>query len=70
MSRPGGSGDVRISGQRVQYHHDVVAGWRQFAPPLHGDVDVVYDHTAFQRQRTDVDYADFAFGGERMGRHV
>ncbi len=50
MTRPSGPGDVRIPGQGVQHHDDVVALGRQLAPALHRDVDVVQYRAALQRQ--------------------
>ena len=70
MPWSGRSGDVRITGERVQHHHYVVPRRRQLAPALDGDTDVVDHRTAFGRQRTDVDIADLAFSGQRLGGHV
>ena len=70
MPGAGGPGDVSVAGQCMQHDDDVVAGRRQLAPPLHGDADIIDHHTAFQRQRADIDDADFTLGGQRLGRHI
>ncbi len=55
MVGTGRAGDVRIAGQCVQHHDDVVAFGVQLAPALHRDRYIVEDRTAFQRQGADLD---------------
>ena len=62
------AGDVRIAGECVQHHDDVVAFAVQLAPALHRDRYIVEDHTAFQRQGADVDDPELTFCGQ--SRHV
>src|SRR6516225_10389471 len=70
MPRTGRPGDVRIAGERMQHHHHVVTRRRQLTPALNRDTDIVNHRTAFGDQRADVDKADLAFGGQRLGGDV
>ena len=63
-SPPTRGGDVRVTGERVQHHHHVVAGGRQLAPSLHRDRDVVELGAVLEGQRADVDDADLTLGGQ------
>src|SRR5690606_3887992 len=64
VPRSGRAGDVRIAGERMQHHDDVVASRGQLAPALDGDADVVEHHTAFQLECTDVDDRGLTLGGQ------
>ena len=66
MIRSGGSGDVRIPGERVLDQDDVVAGGGEGSPALHRERDVRERLTVLQRQRADVDQAETAVLGRKV----